>query len=458
MRANLRRFALSVLAWLPALTLATATAYIIVLSRALRPVADDYRIAASVASQGVLGAIDFFWSTWVGDVFSWTSNVLFVGVPLAFLPLPFASAVAFLVAALSVAIAATVLVTRTMDKPSAQWLTLAPLALSLPALWWAYFWTASAFGNASELSSNLAAAIAMWPTINAQYVIPIAILTLAWFLLSRTTSWSLTVRLVLYAGLGLLVGLTGVVLAVSLITFLPLLALGRFIMANRVERLEIYSWSSAVLGTSLGALVSHKSPGSTERMSLLNEPTVSFDFILAVLRSMPRAVLEWGGGVWNPGAVVVLAVTCALGVIATLRGARVNAVGLAASGTALIALSLITSIWNRVSEFFSYEAFWHVLQVREITWMGLVALGFSLGHVVAKPSTLEWLTPSVLFAGGIGVILSLAAIATMSNAILVRYEQWSQGPAPFADIGDIETDWVREAWQELGQYRGLPKR
>lgn len=121
-------------------------------------------------------------------------------------------------------------------------------------------------------------------------------------------------------------------------------------------------------------------------------------------------------------------------------------------------MSVIASVWNRVSEAFSYEAFWHVLQVREITWMALVALGFSVGASFAGLTRPVWLTPVTLFAGAIGITVALTAVATMTNSILVRYDQCTQGPAPFAGIGDIETDWVYEAWQQLGTHRDLPDR
>ncbi len=146
MPSGMRRAVVVSLTWIAALMLAGAAAYVVLISRTLRPVADGYLIAARVASDGPLGAVEHLWSTWVDDIISWTLTVFFVGLPFAHLPILLGSAVALLTAVVAVTAAGVVLVRRAVELPESRWALLGPIYLSLPTLWWAHFWTGTLAG------------------------------------------------------------------------------------------------------------------------------------------------------------------------------------------------------------------------------------------------------------------------------------------------------------------------
>ena len=62
----------------------------------LRPAADDYCFGSVTAQYGVVDGVIYWWNNWSGFAFSMMLGNLLVGLPLAALPLSFASAIPFL--------------------------------------------------------------------------------------------------------------------------------------------------------------------------------------------------------------------------------------------------------------------------------------------------------------------------------------------------------------------------
>lgn len=228
----------------------TAIAYGIVFygilsAKSLRPIADDYTIAAA-SLQGPLNAIQHYWNFWSGDLVAWMSNVILVGLPLIGLPWGIASAVPFAVSlALVVAVALTLITSRvSLTRGASQrstWRAVLIFAGPIALAWWAYWWGPQAFGTGGSREVSLAAGITMWQTLNAQYVVPIAIAVGAYCLVETRMNLSRVVILG-YGVLGLFIGFTGPVMAVATLVFVPILGLLCVLIGHPLGKSKRNSW------------------------------------------------------------------------------------------------------------------------------------------------------------------------------------------------------------------------
>jgi hypothetical protein len=169
--------------------------------------------------------------------------------------------------------------------------------------------------------------------------------------------------------------------------------------------------------------------------------------------TIPAGFVEWFMGMWNVGALVMLALAIVLGFLLYNRSNRKPTSF--TLGTALIGYSLIYALVNRFAEAYSYPAFWHQVGFRSFQAFGLFAFGLAVGGWLIKFKTRAVnLTITALLA--LSLIWGLSAERLMVGSIKDRHIIWLRGAAPLQGIPDIEnTDtWVYRSWLVLAEFRG----
>jgi hypothetical protein len=210
----------------------------------------------------------------------------------------------------------------------------------------------------------------------------------------------------------------------------------------------------------LSSFVSYSSPGSQNRATNFPDISLNKNTFLQLLQTGFPSLSDWWKALANPGMLMSFALFLILAALLVLRGYGSNSQNIRKIAFGLIAFSLVQSLMNGMSEVFSYQAYWHRIQISTTLWLGVVALGFSLAPILLK---IQIKTSYLFFASLFLTVVSTTAILQMSAEINSRYLRWEVGPAPTTYISDIENEvdrqgWQRISWLELRDQRGGPSR
>lgn len=442
------------------------SAYLVVflvmfVSLRLRPMADDYYLAVS-AKDGLLAGLLGQWNGWSGDLTTTFSNVLLVGLPLLSLPWELASAIPFTAAVTSaVGLAAWLLVFRQQESRSRRERGF-QILLILPLLaigWWGYWWVPVLFSKDAHDMYSLAQGVTFWQNLNSAYVVTTLLLTWAWIYLEgrATTAWLGA----LYFLLGLLAGFSGPVFAGGALVMIVLIAIYAWLGTNSDLPKRGLLWLVACIGLTFGAVASYFSPGSQLRMTVLADPKLDSNLLLRILsEGVPRGVQDWWVALTSPGSWVLVLLLIGSTALLVNFGWTPKPIALARIGIALVMFSLVLSIVNRLSEFFAYEAYWHMVTPRTAAWIGIVLLAASLGGACGRLPRQALVVPLLTLSCAIGLMLVIGGVALMVSEVYAREIRWERGPAPLAHVTDIEDPdgFQRRAYLELLDIRGGPLR
>lgn len=433
---------------------------ILVRARALRPIADDYCLAAWASEGGLLGGVWTVLNTWSGDALAVTSNILLVGVPLAELPWSVASALPFVIAAAIVAVA-TVAVLGSQGAYRVRSRVALVLVPVIIAMWWAYWWLPMRFPDQVNplgfpLDQEYAGSVTFWQNINTAYIIVPATWVIVLVLMWRRVDRPLAPASAFWAALGVLIGLSG---PVSVIGFLILLAVVTAWGLNR-RRMSRGRWVRSALlalGAILGVIGAFLSPGNQARASEVVDPPVSQLNGVGGLAEwiIVGATRSWWGMLIGWSSLFVLVVSGLLAVLVGRRGIDTSRRVMGFGGVLLL-VSWCLHVASAGAEAFSYVGFWHVVLPSLVMFWGLVALGWGIACAIARGPGSAWtvgvIGASVLLVGG------SSSLSTMSTAIDRRGSAWASGPAAFGYIPDIDTEWVKLCQERFARYRELPYR
>lgn len=432
--------------------------YVVWASRLLRPAADDYCFGY-VAGRGPVAAVWHWFTTWGGDVISYASTTALVGMPLANLPWPLVSSIAFIAAVVSATIAVLVVShVPAYSRSRRDLLWLVPAAV-IPMAWWSYWWIPS-LTTTSNNAVALARATTFWQNINAGYVVPTALAVATLVLVDRhaVRPW---LRRLAFAGVGLAVGLAGPVLAVSIV----IVATGLLLLSEFFGR--SLTWAARadylVLAVAIvaGASIAYLSPGSQAR-SQATSPSGELSLQRLVPWTFPDALSNWGDVALNAGTLVATTLVVVAGYLIQRAGVHLNSTKILRLSGVLILLSLVMSIVSRASEFLVYRAYWHLVPIGTTWFVGITAAGLAAGGWLARRS------PSLQFYAGMTLVLTTVLVTvpmlilgtgTLVAVVQKRHMAWDVGPAPLETLTDIEdgSGWVR-CWVDLEQYREIPSR
>ena len=445
--------ALAIAGWL-------LVAVVLYMSKALRPIADDY-LNVALAAKGLLPGLVEYWETWSGSLFSYGLQIALVGLPLTSLPWGLSSALPFF--------ATTVVVTGSMfviaglsvkrRTRTGLYLTLALLVPLAIGLWWAYWWAPVATtADPSEEVLTRAQIITFWQTVNVQYLVSTALLAalLVFCLrLPKNRRWGRSLGLLAF---GVLAGLSGPVLALSVVIGAILLLLGLAI-ANGVKRQTVTEISITIVASSGLALVAHRSPGNRERLMLLKDGggRTTTDG-LAILRAWGRPFVDFTDAYLSVAAALVIVVAASAVVILARTGMSIDGKSALRYAALLAGFSFVFAVVIRVGDLFSYDGIWHILPVRLIAFWSLVLLGAGIGTLLLDRFDVIQLLPASLFLLGASLILIGTSVTFMTTAMNERLVNWNSGPAPIYLVSDIESGMWEAEWALLREIHGGPDR
>ena len=433
--------------------------WVIWMSKGLRPIADDYSRGAGL-TDGPITAVVNLWNSWAGDLATNLVNVVIVGIPLQYLPWSFGSSIAFLASGVMVSIVLLFVInsqTGTNKKLTIpKRLILLPLAL---VAWWSYWWVNKEFNPNDSFYESTTTSITFWQNVNATYVFIPSIGIFLWLVIERIRKKhpnNLQV-LPLYFLVGFVIGMSGIVFAVSFMIFVTLMLIASWLDSRSPRAPQILIWASFITTVFLAALASHFSPGSQNRTTFLPKISLDNETILQLLHTVFPSLSDWLKSLVNPGMAISVIIIVIFATLLTLQGHSFDDQNLRQIGLGLIGFSLILFLVNGFSEVFAYAAFWHRIQGSTILWIGIVSLGVSFALRISKSQ----IKPSVLvFSGVVVSIVSTVAVLQMTLEISARSSLWESGPAPTTYIADIEDEngWQRVNWLILRNQIGGPDR
>ena len=447
-----------------------AAIYLIWSSRNLRPIADDYWVAA-MAKDGLLDAFQFWYITWGGDVFLTLLNTIFVGLPILHLPWSIASRLAFLIVFAGIFFSLLKSLTHylkfTFARTTKNYWILISAVLLLLVSWVAFWWTDPSLVPTDSLVVNplpiqIPISAIVWQNVGIAYIfssclVLIAILSLLKSMRVNKGIGSKNLLLVLL--LGLIVGTSGLVLAVSLViaSVLAIVVLSTTASngdSGRYRRL-IYFFQS---GTLFGILITYLSPGTQNRIlveaSNPNQPEKNLIEIFSWV--FPKGLWEWVSGLASVGSLIAFGCALLIGILASTLVGRQSLYQTGYLTLSLLAFSCLVSVISQLSEAFSYDAYWHQVSPRAILFISLSLFGCALGLKVG------WIGGDYVlvscFAGLIAGFIAIGSVLYFAQYAEDRLAIWEVGPAPSFGIPDTEEIWRNACYLEIKDYRGGPDR
>lgn len=430
--------------------------YVLWRSLLLRPIADDYWIGVS-ASGGLFPALWGWWQDWSGALTGNFTNTLLVGLPLVWLPWSLASALPFVSAVLSVAALAAWLLIHFSDFGLARVRRRSLTFMILPILmvaWWGYWWVSVLFWPQGQSVSALAQGVTFWQNLNSAAVVPAALMVWAWLYMgTRNITLPLRFSYFIY---GLVVGFMSPVVACSALITILFLTFAYWLRGAATLRARSVCWLITSTGIVLAAIANQLSPGTQSRMALLPSPKPTNELVaLIALDALPGGISDWVSGITTPGAYALVLLVTGVTALCTRQGWHPKGETLSAVALFLLAFSLVLSVVNRVSELFSYPAYWHLVFPRTAAWLGIVVASAVLGAYIGKFRARSLLFTVASLVACVALVLVGASLFMMTNAIVARWVEWNVGPAPLTYVVDIEdpASTFRASWIDLREIR-----
>ena len=418
----------------------------------LRPIADDYCHGA-VASDGFLNGVSTWLTTWTGAMYPVLTGVLFVGLPLAVLPLGVSSAVGFIVASLIVGflavsafgfgwkkkivanIASTLIV-------SISWILHLRIVQVVE--------TRPGDMPSDSVGYQLAEILTHWQTVNIGYVFgpALAMIFLSYgFFGPFRYPW---LRLITIFLSSILVGQSGYVFGGTWVIVFLVLAI---LFWLRGQRVHIKNFGIGILGVIFGLVSGFFFPGSAARADSIGTDLISS--IPGAIRATPNGLFQWATETFSLTTLVVLA----LGgffytIVARRRSADQDQNRAKFLPPVLLFASLVFYVLNEAMEEIVYGAVWHSVPARLMTFIAIFMLGSKAMEALRlwterrRGGGKDYIALEIAHGLIISWLLVIAA-AVLSSNIEERESAWELGPAGYDFVDDREAGWVETCWQDL---------
>lgn len=441
------------------LCLISSSAYlwVVVQSLKLRPISDDYCFA-STAGEGIVSSTKIFWLTWSGDIVGIFISSAITGWPIVFLKWSIGSAIPFMLAAASLSLVVYRLVSElTSMNRNSKFVLAASVSAFVPIAWWSFWWITPLLAPKTDEILLLPNTITFWQTINSGYIVTMSFSIVCFLAVDRLPR---RFAFTLMSLAGLLAGLSGLVLACTLIT-LALCTLTWLFKYHPTETLRKKNYIAYIMGAIIGLLAAMLAPGTTARRSVLSQNPMITDLDLFSLLewTFPQALWEFMVAILGLGTALVTLFFGSIGLILSTNLEISDVTKIKYRSTQLFVFALLLSLFSQLSEAFSYPAFWHLVPIYALIFLLIVYGSFFLGIRFGKgiqQRTRRFATV-LLIATQIAMVLS---VLEMGDAIAKRYDTWSQGPAPLYQIADIEQNpsYLWDCWKTIENFRELPDR
>ena len=420
-------------------------------SRLLRPIADDYCLAAA-AGNGVLESTFYYFNTWSGSLVPTVFSVALVGLPAVNLKLSLAAAIPFLLTSAVVGLTVTFIASQSFNLNKNSKLHFFLIAGPIfTTLWWSYWWVPGMVGEAR----NLEFGITHWQNLNSAWVMP-TMLFLGIYIYLHYKEINLLPKFIALALLGILVGLSGPRFAFAFILILVFLFFFYFYNKNNIRFDNIFLLYIVLIF----ALIDLHSPGTQTRIQQiegfrqLEQITIPSLFAW----TFPTVIFDWWSGFFNFGSLTVFLIAASLGYFFNKSYKNLDKKIMFDISYGLLIFSLLLTFSNRIAQAFAYSAWWHLVAPHSVIFLFVASFGFYIGlEYVSSPfNKLNSFAPIILV---LVYLLNFSASINMIGTMQERFPRWAAGPAPVAGMADINEGWVKACWDDLRTKRvDLPRR
>jgi hypothetical protein len=432
-------------------------------SLSLRPIADDY-CHADVAFSQQFGAVLYWMENWSGDVLGILVITLFVGAPLAFLPIGFGSAATFAASTLAVGFFTMGLLRLFQFPYRAVPYFLTSMAVGVT--WNMSLWTGAqarfetleqlrptSFAALANYNTMYAEASLHWQTVNAQYVIYPLVMTFAIVIIVRQLQQPQVWPLFALALWGFAIG-GNPQLGLTSLVIVPLVI---FVVRGNLERSKkILGTGLFVIATIAGLSFGMNTPGALIRRTYLPEPDYT-EAIFGAIMAIPQTFLHWLSSAVSVHTVSALL----LGSLFAFLPLNPKDVGKFKDGKTsrnaiivLFATSIIIFLVNSLLEQLTYVAYWHTVTARVFLFTGFSMLGFSLMRwvVVKLPLQAKQSMTNSIASVSLTILLVTWVVGAVNidSSLKKRLADWTKGDATISAAADISSPWVLECAKSVG--------
>lgn len=433
-----------------ALTFVISIKFLGVAIRDLRPIADDY-CNATAANMSIFSNVNYWFNLWSGDVFQTVVAYVFVSKPLLELPFGIGSAFPFITGLLLISIFIFNYLKNSLvdslTKVKKVFLFLCAFFVitgGWVTFWWLPVFTARSDQVAQTLNEQYLLTILSWQTVNSPYVIQ----TLISFLLVLIVL-KLDVQLknlLLASALGLLVGTSGYVLAVTLLIFVlaeTILESQEFSLRTIAKTKHIYFFTFFAL---IGMWISGNSPGAVNRKSyLVVDPNFG-----AIFGEVTTGIFNWVNLVTSAEVIYAGILGAFLYQIFKLFSEFETSSKVFSVSAKLLFLSFLSYQVSIVAEIFSYKAFWHTIFSSVFIFLAAVIFGAAMSYKV-ETLNLDLYRPIQISLLASLLVVTTHAVNQGETRIENRRALWEVEPAPAPNglPADREQMWINDCWLEL---------
>ena len=426
--------------------------FYLILSVNIRPIADDY-CAAAGSSNGVISYMQILNHTWSGDYLQILFNGLLVALPLSIGPL-FLLGISTLFLYISLLFLFIYLISRKLGLCPLRPSSIAFIAAVVLIIWNLYWALPAAIKwpvNYDRLldTKETFSGIFGWPTVIVQYLIVPLVIVLVSFVRVRRT-WLNFPFLIL---IGLMIGTGGyaLALAVAVTSCLLLLTYDKSLGFTKTVLLNVSICS--------GALISFASTGAQARSVLLtsSRDNSSLD---SLFRWFSVSSLEFIVSIFNIG---VLAVLLAGFLLSQHLDKFFSLDGFTFENRSILrSFGIFLAVYYAaisVSEYLTYNAFWHLITFKSGLFFYFFFLGIFIGNRYKSRFSRISIPAIVMFSSAVALSSCLVVYQTNFN-LVERSIVWNVGSAPLPGISDIspQDGWVDKCWDKISNQDKYPQR
>ena len=427
----------------------------------LRPAADDYCLAWIAAKSGVIGSTISSWDTFNGYLFSILSASVWVGWPLANLPLSLASLIPFMLAALGLGFVIAYYCSKCIGFKRDK-LVIATVIFTF--CWWIFLWAPETYDGLIFTTNSfpvretflLAYGLTHWQTSNGLYVLQLATILIGLGMTVYFVPKHSGLNYFIFAILGLISGMTGPTLAASIIIFSIATLIYWRISGFRWGHLipaEVYWY---VFATLIGLLITQfLSPGNIHRQTMVGTSFAlsPIQFIDLIDTSFRFTIRLWFSGYLSLGSVLIFVLSLGLSYFYS-NAESISKIKPIRDLACLFGLFAFLQIFiNRAAEFFAYQAYWHFISSIACIFISICLMGVWAGTFIYQMDSQVKYSVVIKFLLVFVTLMGTSANIHMVKSIYQRQALWSGGPAPFPGVTDIDVQWVRGCWVELNKLR-----
>ncbi len=392
----------------------------------VRPLADDYCLGANVHTFGTLGAISNYFQTWSGDAALIIALVYLVGMPLtligttgyAFLPFVLAF---FAITSLIMFLLKGIVLNRIKSILAAILL----FVLFIVAMQYSAVLDKGYFASNFVTPSYFNLAINSWSTIIVQYLfLPTICYLLFTYFIQETKS-----RFLISFFVALIIGTSGYSLSA---TFFVL-----FFLRSKFKR-ENFAFPIFLSAVSAA---SYFSKGARARNQTIMGEQNDLLNLSHLLDFSGRQLLRFLGLYLNSGILVTVMSAISLALI--LKISSDHSALLLDKFICLSYFVVVAFSVNALAEFFTYNAFWHLVFIKLIVFLQVV-----LGSLYLV-SRWQKLLKKPLFSVIVLALLVCSGVAINLNEKIRNSSSWQKEVSIDSGIAERDSDWVKECWDIL---------